>query len=188
MLTHWSFVFLALISSMWWYDNSRLGCHWWSLKWVHICIACYTIGDVAFVVTIGNTTLVPRHLVMLLQSIEKQILVDEIYGWPFFKWVTVIYYAETEMLHFGPNFRHWLHRKLSKWQLPVQPVMKNSNWQYSHFSVVIGTNTYNLRNLKKRVSNTFFMISIKIPCAVNMLRDTGVQNHKFMYMTTSTWQ
>ena len=33
-------------------------------------------------------------------------------------------YTETEMSSFWWNFNHWLHWKLSKWQLPVQPVMK----------------------------------------------------------------
>ena len=42
----------------------------------------------------------------------------------------------TEMLSFWWNFHHWLHRKLSKWQLPVQPVMKiSSKWQHFHFSI-----------------------------------------------------
>ena len=33
------------------------------------------------------------------------------------------------------NVHHWLHWKLSKWQLPVQPVMKNlSKWRHFCFS------------------------------------------------------
>ena len=37
------------------------------------------------------------------------------------------------MLLFWRNFHHWLHWKLSKWQLPVQPVMTiSSKWR--HFS------------------------------------------------------
>ena len=44
-------------------------------------------------------------------------------------------YTETEM-SFWWNFHHWLHWKLSKWQLPVQPVMKIlSKWQHFRFSV-----------------------------------------------------
>ena len=32
------------------------------------------------------------------------------------------------------NFHHWLHWKLSKWQLPVQPVMKiSSKWWHFRF-------------------------------------------------------
>ena len=30
------------------------------------------------------------------------------------------------------NFNHWLHWKLSKWQLPVQPVFK-IEWKWQHF-------------------------------------------------------
>ena len=38
---------------------------------------------------------------------------------------------ETEMTSFWWNFHHWLHRKLSYWQLSVQPVMKiSSKWQH----------------------------------------------------------
>ena len=40
------------------------------------------------------------------------------------------------MLSFWWNFHHWLHWKLSSWQLPVQPVMKiSSKWQHFRFSV-----------------------------------------------------
>ena len=41
------------------------------------------------------------------------------------------------MLSFWWNFHHWLHRKLSKLQLPVQPVMKiASKWWHFHFGVM----------------------------------------------------
>ena len=43
--------------------------------------------------------------------------------------------TETEMLSFWWNFNHWLHRKLSFWQLSVQPVMKiSSKWRHFCFS------------------------------------------------------
>ena len=45
--------------------------------------------------------------------------------------------TETEMPSFWWNFHHWLHWKLSKWQLPVQPVIKiSSKWQHFRFSDV----------------------------------------------------
>ena len=48
----------------------------------------------------------------------------------------VYYSTETEMSSFWRNFHHWLHRKLSKWQLSVQSVIKiSSNWQHFRFSV-----------------------------------------------------
>ena len=34
------------------------------------------------------------------------------------------YYTEMEMMLFWWNVYHWLHWKLSKWQIPVQPVIK----------------------------------------------------------------
>ena len=45
--------------------------------------------------------------------------------------------TETEMSSFWRNFHHWLHRKLSKWQLSVQSVIKiSSKWQHFRFSDV----------------------------------------------------
>ena len=43
-------------------------------------------------------------------------------------------YIETEMSSFWWNFHHWLHWKLSFWQLPVQPVNISSKWQHFCFS------------------------------------------------------
>ena len=44
--------------------------------------------------------------------------------------------TETEMSSFWWNFHHWLHRKLSKWQLSVPPVTKiSSKWRHFRFSV-----------------------------------------------------
>ena len=51
---------------------------------------------------------------------------------------SLLNYTETEMSSFWWNFHHWLHWKLSKWQLPVQPVMKiSSKWRHFRFSVKI---------------------------------------------------
>ena len=45
--------------------------------------------------------------------------------------------TETEMSSFWWHFHHWLHWKLSFWQLPVQLVMKiSSKWQHFRFSDV----------------------------------------------------
>ena len=42
---------------------------------------------------------------------------------------------EMEMSSFWWNFHHWLHWKSSKWQLPVQPVIKiSSKWWHFRFS------------------------------------------------------
>ena len=43
--------------------------------------------------------------------------------------------TETKMSSFWRNFHHWLHWKLSFWQLSVQPVMKiSSKWRHFRFS------------------------------------------------------
>ena len=45
-------------------------------------------------------------------------------------------FTETVMPSFWWNFHHWLHWKLSKWQLPVQPVIKiSSKRRHFRFSV-----------------------------------------------------
>ena len=45
-------------------------------------------------------------------------------------------HTETKMSSFWWNFHHWLHWKLSFWQLPVQPVMNiSSKWRLFRFSV-----------------------------------------------------
>ena len=44
------------------------------------------------------------------------------------------------MSSFWRNFRHWLHRKLSFWQLSVQPVARiSSNWRHFRFSDCVDT-------------------------------------------------
>ena len=45
-------------------------------------------------------------------------------------------YTTTMISSFWRHFRHWLHRKLSFWQLPMQPMTKmSSKWRYFRFSV-----------------------------------------------------
>ena len=55
---------------------------------------------------------------------------------PFSSWIIrFARVSETEMSSFWWNFHHWLHWKLSKWQLPVQPVIKiSSKWRHFRFS------------------------------------------------------
>ena len=44
--------------------------------------------------------------------------------------------TETKVEPFWRNLPHWLHRQLSKWQLPVQPVTKIlSSWRRLHLRV-----------------------------------------------------
>ena len=84
-------------------------------------------------------------------------------------WYTI--YSKMEMSFWG-NFHHWLHRKLSLWQLQVQPVMKiTSNWCLS-VSVHVQINTSKcwlyFRKYEKNVF-TFSVIS-------QHLDDTGSWN------------
>ena len=54
---------------------------------------------------------------------------------PYWKYSSLAF-TETKMSSFWWNFHHWLHWKLSFWQLSVQPVMKiSSKWRHFRFSV-----------------------------------------------------
>ena len=47
---------------------------------------------------------------------------------------------ETQILSFWRNFRQWLLRKLSKWQLPSQPLAKiESKWWHLRFSAWVNS-------------------------------------------------
>ena len=77
--------------------------------------------------TFGNLLRYPRSiwdcchdLVVLMQFLGTQS-----------NWVN----TETKISSFWRNFNHWLHWKLSFWQLPVQPVTKiSSKWRHFRFS------------------------------------------------------
>ena len=52
----------------------------------------------------------------------------------FLSWILLIF-TKTKMSSFWWNFHHWLHWKLSKLKLWVQPIMKiSSKWLSFHFS------------------------------------------------------
>ena len=80
-------------------------------------------------------------------------------------WVII---TETKMSSFWWKFHHWLHRKLSFWQLSVQPVMKiSSKWRHFRFSDFFSAmaflepkGTYCLLNPDEHNSIFFFKIQI----------------------------
>ena len=61
----------------------------------------------------------------------------------------MVFFTETEMSYWG-FFYHCLNRKLSKWQLPMQPVAKILSMWYFHFNVskIVGGNT--TKNIKEK--------------------------------------
>ena len=78
---------------------------------------------------------------------------------------------ETEISPFWRNFDHWLHWKLSKWQLPVQPLMKISlKWWYLCHSndQALSVMTYSFQNIMSihvfRLLYWYFCISLYISC------------------------
>ena len=53
-------------------------------------------------------------------------------------WLLQYCITETYTSSCWRHFHHWLHQKLSFWQLPVQPVKKiSSTWGHFHFSDLI---------------------------------------------------
>ena len=88
----------------------------------------------------GTIILVPNHVFLSVRRVWR----SGTRRWNLrVKWVAVAWLdrttdTETEMSSFWWNFHHWLHWKLSKWQLPVQPMMKiSSKWWHFRFSVRI---------------------------------------------------
>ena len=60
------------------------------------------------------------------------------------------FYTETEMSSFLWNFHHWLHWKLSKWQLSVQTMMKiSSKWRHFQFNAAAMWWNYNTTTPKQ---------------------------------------
>ena len=67
--------------------------------------------------------------------------------------------TEIKTMPFWRNFHHWLHWKLSIWQLPVQPMMKIlSKWQHLCFSDVPNNN--NAQWSIKHVHNSWDVLCI----------------------------
>ena len=68
-------------------------------------------------------------------SVQSVMIPDKWNRWE--NMYSLILFTETKMSSFWRNFNHWLHWKLSFWQLPVQPVMKiSSKWRHFRFSVI----------------------------------------------------
>ena len=73
-----------------------------------------------------------KHIVKLANSPS----INEIIYFLSCHWNGNVFILTTFLSPFWWNFHHWLHWKLSFWQLPVQPVMKIlSKWQHFCFSV-----------------------------------------------------
>ena len=89
--------------------------------------------------------------------------------------------TETEMLSFWWNFHHWLHWKLSFWQLSVQPVMKiSSKWRHFRFSV------NDVRSLPHVTSQPRGIVCYPMPrddsCFWSSDWPTGVKNRQVIHV------
>ena len=83
----------------------------------------------------------PAHLSRLATQTKTKAS-DDVMTWRVseperVRWVKAHVITETEMSSFWWNFHHWLHWKLSFWQLQVQPLMKIlSKWWHFRFSYI----------------------------------------------------
>ena len=95
-----------------------------------IILICILFVSLAGIVLGMDATNQRRHGPILKWFFLQEIWYSAIQGQGITETIT-----ETEMSSFWWNFHHWLHWKLSKWQLPVQPVMKiSSKWRHFRFS------------------------------------------------------
>ena len=86
------------------------------------------------------------------------------------------------MSSFWWNFHHWLHWKLSKWQLPVQPVMKiSSKWRHFRFSVCGATRPH---WVNENVSQNYVMKSCVTNEAHHLFQNINTW-WRFVISTTS---
>ena len=87
--------------------------------------------------------------------------------------------TETEMSSFWWNFHHWLHWKLSKWQLPVQPVMKiSSKWRHFRFSDCADIIAALHHNVNKGKWGTMLMCENHLSLRWRHNDHAGVSNHQ----------
>ena len=87
-----------------------------------ICVKRSKLGNVK--VSTLSSLVVPEVVVMTISGAASN---DK---------VGIMTSTEMEMLSFWWNFYHWQHWKLSKWQLPLLPVIKiSSKWRHFCLSV-----------------------------------------------------
>ena len=99
----------------------------------------------------------------------------------------VFSFTETKMSSFWRNLHHWLHWKLSKWQLSVQPVMKiSSKWQHFRFSVRVRNNEIH----KTRQTFSFWRNNNSISCVIYLIqcKTRSVDHHEQWFKQTQNWQ
>ena len=118
-------------------------------NWVQPMVTIFVVDSTRFVrdiesryiesIVMGKRIFLPRkfhttdtNVGLILVWILHFDTIFHMYWWKHYVGVTMVFTVfnlpctdtETKTLSFWRNFRHWLHWKLSKWQLPVQPAMK----------------------------------------------------------------
>ena len=83
------------------------------------------------------------------------------------------------MSSFWWNFHHWLHWKLSKWQLPLQPVIKiSSKWRHFRFSVYGYTYMYTkLSGLCQWIANRPSTGTAMVKFSPRIRTELALENH-----------
>ena len=92
--------------------------------------------------------------------------------------------TETKMSSLWRNFNHWLHWKLSFWQLPVQPVMKiSSKWRHFRFSEC--RCVLNHRQFGCLLNSLFMLTTDKYQSSILALSEGGPQVTRHLRTITS---
>ena len=86
-------------------------------------------NDCNYLPTLGSklihlSKMIPDELTLRCFTVFYYIYLGEVYNHMYI-YATQLFITKTEM-SFWSNFHHWLLRKLSNWQLPVQQVMEIS--------------------------------------------------------------
>ena len=125
---------IILVRSKFWSEAVIRGLWKICARWIHVFVRelVATGTTLIFLVPIIMNYLAcgTFHAECRIRSSTRVQQTGPIKGW---NWSP---YTETKMSSFWWKFHHWLHRKLSFWQLSVQPVMKiSSKWRHFRFSV-----------------------------------------------------
>ena len=107
-------------------------------------------------------------------------------GYGLSQWVEVLSFNTfTEMkMSFWCNFCHWLHWKLSKWQLSVHPVTKlSSKWRHFHSSVLSLTGGSIHKMIRETTADYIHLINLKLS-----QNETVSQDRWSIYSNTDYYQ
>ena len=132
-----------------------------------------------------DVTVMYKVNVYLMYKVSKSLLnfIElEHADWRPFMRLKYTTFTETKMSSFWRNFHHWLHWKLSFWQLPVQPVMNiSSKWRLFRFSVVPESCTFLFQKWLKKYKYSLLFLQNTSSCKdLNSIKADEAINNKLL--------